>query len=354
MTQFKRHIVLLLTIVLVGSLFLPLEIPYTFESVAKVYPLREWVLQKTPEGTLSSSIQDYKSGQLHEFASFQFERGDVVHIRFNPENQGRMQLDSGEMVAGISSYALEDRIVRLENNLAVARATLSRDQAGSKPEIVSAASEEVKVIEEELELNKKLYVRAQRMFGEGLIPKVELERMQGAYETSLARLELSRSKIEVENTGEKPEQLQLLKAQIRAFEKEINYLKSRKGDFKIYAPHSGKLSFHSDENGEYMKLEDTSEYILYFPIKIKNKYFVNKNAKIELELPGRDSLVQVRLLGVGDDIEILQREKIVMAKASIGKNQDGLIPGMPLACKITCDKVSPLEYIKRATKLEIK
>ena len=69
---------------------------------------------------------------------------------------------------------------------------------------------------------------------------------------------------------------------------------------------------------------------------------------------GSDTLVQAELISISDKVEILNRNVVVIAKASVHGDVPGLSSGMPVKCKITTGKVLPIEYMKRSMKIESK
>jgi len=87
---------IIMIILIVASVFVPVDIPYAFDSTAKVYPLQEWVIHKRPDGSMVSTLHNHKTGLLKDYASYQFDRGDIVNIQFNPNRIAESQIDSGE------------------------------------------------------------------------------------------------------------------------------------------------------------------------------------------------------------------------------------------------------------------
>jgi len=352
--MFKGSFGIIMIILIVASVFVPIDIPYAFNSTAKVYPLQQWIIHKRPDGSLVSTLHNHKSGLLKDYASYQFDRGDVVNIKFNPNRIAQSQVDSGELIATIQSNLLNGRLINLENERSIEEANLLRNQAGSKPEIIKQAREELKLAIQELEIQKLKITRAEDMLEEGLMARANYENVENAHKQAQNALIVAQEKIQVVTSGDKPEEIQYIKSRIASITKELDFLKTSNQNYNIYAPINGRISFETDQEGDRMIVADTTEHILIIPIKLRDRDFIGKNTVIELSILGQDTLIPAKLLGLNEKVEILNRNVVVLAKASVNGNIPGLASGMPIKCKVTCGAVKPLEYLKRSTNLELK
>jgi len=350
----RSFVALLIVGALIACIFLPIDLPYQFNSVARVYPIQKWELQKNNDGSLVSSLHNYRTGLLRDYSSFQFDRGDVVNIQFNPDQIAESQIDSGTMIATIYSNSLSEKLVNLKNQLSVARANLQKEKAGEKIEIISKAQENLKKAEGNLIYYDKSYKRAKKLVGEGLIAKTHFEQIEGDYRNAKNEVEVVRKQISVQSTGEKPEQIKLTESRIAALSKEINFLETTSNFYNLNAPISGNLRFESDTNGDRMIVEDTSEFIIAVPIELKNRYYINENVSVELDLMDRDTTIIAEFVEVSRQTSQLSNSVVVMLKACVSDGGLGLSPGMPIACRINCGEVRLLEYLKRSIKVDVK
>ena len=167
---------ILLLILVVASLWIPVDLPFTIESTALVYPLETWELQKNPDGTLLGSLRNNSNGQLEDYRSYQFERGDLIQISFAKEAALAGRVDSGALIASIASNTFSQQLIQLENQLQVERASLQSARAGEKPEIQKEAEEQVRLAEESLVLFQQQLDRTADLLKEGLIAKAQYEK----------------------------------------------------------------------------------------------------------------------------------------------------------------------------------
>jgi len=351
--MFKGSVGILMVVLLIASVFVPVEIPYSFNTTAKVYPLQQWVLHKNVDGNLIKTLHNYKTGRLAEYATFPFDRGDVVNIKFHPDQStSSSQVDSGYLVASIASLNLASQLVDFENQLNVEKANLEKVSTGEKPEIITQRKEVLNQAFADMKFKEANLVRAEKMYADGLLSKIKLEQAQQGVKQAAITIEVARKNINVTSTGEKPEEIKLTQAKIKALESQINFLKGTNESYEIYTPISGDMSYETGVEGDKLIIQDISEHILIVPIKLKDRDFVDNDTKIELEVHGSDTLLQATLIDISDKVEILNREVVVLAKASItAENAKGLSSGMPVKCKITTGKVLPIEYMKRSMKL---
>ena len=344
----KSSMGIVLLMVLVAGVFVPVDIPYSFESTAKVYPLQRWELRKNTDGSLMSSLHSFRTGQMSDYASYQFDRGDVVQIQFYPNKNAGQLVDSGQMVASIHSNMLAGRLVQLENQLQIERALLLKEGTGEKEEILSSLEEHLALAEQEVTYQQQQLVRSQKMYADGLISATDLEANEQAYRLAVTRVQLAKENITISATGEKPEQINLIQARIASLEKEIAFQKATSERYSIFAPISGRLSFQTGVEGDQLFIDDISQHILFVPVKLKDRDFINEETRFELDIMGVDTTVEAKFEGLMDQVEIYNNQAVVIAKASISSSVAELTTGMPVKCTVHCGTVQPLEYMSRS------
>ncbi len=352
--MFKGSIGIIMIILIVASVFVPVDIPYAFDTTAKVYPRQEWVIHKRPDGSMVSTLHNHKTGLLKDYSSYQFDRGDIVNIQFNPNRIAESQIDSGELIAVIQSNLLNGQLIALENEKNIEKANLLRAQAGSKPEIISQAKEELHLAEQELEIQKLKIARAQDMLNEGLLARADFENTENDFKQAKNALVVAQEKIEVVTSGDRPAEVEYIKSKIASLRNQLAFLKTSTDNYTIHSPIAGKISFETGIDGDRMIIADTTEHILIIPIKLRDRDFIGENTTVELSILGQDTLIPATLIGVNEKVEILNRNVVVLAKAMVSGDIPGMASGMPIKCKVTCGSVKPLEYLKRSTNLELK
>lgn len=327
--------------------FAPFNVPFTLETVASVLPARQWVLVKSPDGTLSATQYDNRTGLVGNREAYQFERGDLVQMRSKEGWKAGGSIKAGEIVAAIGSNRLSEQLVQLKNQLAVEQAGLDVISTGQKPQVITQLEEEINLAKADLELRKKNLERTRQLHLDGLTPATLLDQAENAYNESLARLRVAEKSLAVGATGEKQEAVSLAQSRIAALQKQIEFLEKKETRYAIVAPFDGLLRFDVLPEGEKLFVEDTSTVVLQLPIRLRDSRYVRPGQQVELQLVDNQVRVAAKVLEIGNRAEILGREQVVMVKAA-PINGVTLTPGMPVRCWIICDNVRVSEFLKRS------
>jgi hypothetical protein len=334
----------------VAVIFAPVDVPFTIESVAKAMPLRQWILFKTPEGALSATYHDHKTGSVKQAESYQFDRGDVVEIKFNEAWVSSKTVAAGETMAAIYSNTLSEELIKLKNLLAIEEANKDVVATGQKQELIRQLIEQVNLSKADLKLREKTLRRTKMLYEEGLAPLVDLEVAENAYDESEVNVKVAEKALIVAETGEKVETISLASSKITSLKKEIAFLEQTQAKFEIKAPFSGQIRFMSLPEGDWMYLEDTSAMVLFIPVRLKDRSFVQAGQQIELKLFDNKTIIPSTVLEVGQRVEILGRDQVVVIKALVTEGQQYLPSGLPVQCRIQCGQVRVAEFLKRSVR----
>lgn len=345
---------ILLLILAVSSLWIPVDLPFDIESTALVYPIESWELQKNPDGTLLGNLRNHRTGQLEDYSSYQFERGDVIQINFATEASTAGRVDSGALMASIASNTFSQQFIQLENQLAVERAQLQSALVGQKPEIQKEAEEKVRLTEEALLLKIQQLARSEKLFADGLIALAQLEKDQNDCEQAKINIQLAKERLSVVSTGAKPEDIRLIESRITALQKQIDFQQNTSGLYRIYSPIPGELRYENTLEGDKLIVDNTETYIFRVPVKLKDQKFIPLGTQIEWQPLFADTLYHAQLIGWGSKVEILNQEQVVMAQAEMAGPIEGLIFGMPVRCRLKAGAVTPMEYFKRSMDIKLR
>jgi len=100
----RRHILILILILLIIAIFLPIKVRYSFETTAKIYPVREWKLFRGAEEGVWSQTINYESNALSDFKNYRFERGDIAELEIREELVFGTRINANDTIAEIKSY----------------------------------------------------------------------------------------------------------------------------------------------------------------------------------------------------------------------------------------------------------
>ena len=335
---------------LVAIVLAPIDVPFTLESVARLLPARQWVLLKAANGSLSVILYDHRTGLVSNQAGYEFDRGDQVHLRFQDGWKTGSSVRAGETIATISSNRLGEQLMQLKNQLAIEQANLGVVSSGQKPEILKQFEEEISLARADLELRKKNLERTRQLHTEGIIPALVLDQAENAHNESLARLRVAEKSLMVNSTGEKRESVSLASSKITALQKEIAFLENKQNKYTLAAPFGGQVRFETTPEGDRLLVEDTSAVALQIPLRLHDSRYVQVGQTIELQLLDKQTTLAATVLEIGNRVEILNREQVVMVKASASGAGTAVPFGMPIRCRISCGSVRVAEFLKRSVR----
>jgi hypothetical protein len=333
----------LLLLLIVAVAFAPVDIPYTIESMAKVLPAREWVLTKDQNGFLSVTLHDHLLGIMKSSDDYQFERGDFVSVTFF-DTIG--YVEAAAPLARITSNRLEEQLVNLRTELSIELSNLGVVATGEKDPLLDQLREEVNLARERLRLQVQQYERTQLLFADSVASLADMERAENGLQQARLQVEVAERAYEVGATGEKEETVTLVNTRISALRERIDFLESRRRLFDLKAPFSGRVYMEKTLTADRLVLADTSASILVIPVRKRDSRYVHAGQPIQFELADHDGRLEGRVLSVGTEIGVLDREPVVTVRALASAND--LPTGMPLRCMIRCDSVRVAEFLNRS------
>ena len=177
----RRYVLLAILFLIIIVLFLPIKVHYSFHAIAKIYPLKEWSLNRGQDDSYVSEMHNYKFNVLSHVKSYKFERGDVSEV-FHQESYASGDLvENGDTLAYINSYYIENELAKLYSLKSVEEENLKMSLAGEKQELIEQAEQEYNFQMQQLELEKKNYTRYQKLFEDSIISTADFEVHENAF-----------------------------------------------------------------------------------------------------------------------------------------------------------------------------
>ncbi|MCB0519218.1 MAG: hypothetical protein H6577_26335 [Lewinellaceae bacterium] len=345
----KRYTSLLVLAVLALLAFSPVDIPFTLDTMCRSMPLQEWALLKDPNGTLSISWNDHLTGAVKSSQTFNFERGDVVEVQFNPSIAGGKgcAVLPGDTLAILTSSQLGERLVQLKNQLAIEKANLQVVATGQKPQIIKQLEAEIALAEENSSLKQKQFERTRQLFAEGLVAKTDLEAAENAYQEAHIQVDIAKKALAAADTGDKQESQRLAGSQVASLQQEINFLENRQGRLAITAPFGGLARFEQTPLGDKLVLEDTAATVLLAPVQLRHSRYFQVGMETELTLAASQlpTATVARVAEIGDRVEVLDRRQVVFAKLVTSAKMP---KGTPFRCRLSGGEVRVSEFLRRS------
>jgi hypothetical protein len=342
----KRHILLLILLLIILVIILPFSIPYRFESTARLYPQQEWKLYHGQEEGFYSQINDYRSEATADLRHYRFERGDIARLEVRPGYEPNTKVSSGDTLAYLRSWFIENEILRLTNLRDVEAAALKAGETGEKPSLVEMMENKHKQAIQALELARSQLARQKILYEDSVIPASEYEIYENTYKLAEINVQVALKELESVRTGLKTADLDLIRERIATYQKEIDKYTLEKEQYNIISPISGLMSYDPLLGG-VLKVSDVDSFVIKIPVLYRNSIYLDRLSSIEFTLPGKQMKIHARLLGFIGQVSFTGKQQYIIAKAVIVNDSPVLIPGMMMNCRINCDRVSLFEYLRR-------
>ncbi len=110
------------------------------------------------------------------------------------------------------------RIAQAEAALSTARARLDQVKAGTRSEQLDQARESLRQAEVNLDLARQNLERTRGLFNDGLVPRAQLDQAQNQFDVAQALLRASQSRLRELQAGNRPEEIEVARAQVREAE----------------------------------------------------------------------------------------------------------------------------------------
>jgi len=344
----RRHILILILILIILSIFLPIPVRYNFIASAKIYPLKEWKLSRGTDEGFYSQTYNYENDALSDFKQYRFERGDIAELMIRKDIKFDEMIHASDTVAWIESFFIQNEITRLSNLRDVEIANMHVLATGEKQSLIDQAQREYNYAMQELDLQKKNFARQEKLYKDSVITPADFDIYENSLKLAEINTQVSYNALLSLTTGEKDPVLEMSLKQIESYNKEIQRLEKQRAQYTITTPFDGFLTYDPDQAlGGILKVSDNNGLVLKIPVPYQQASYLNKLHAVEFSTPDNKIKLNASFKGFEENVSLIQSQQFVIAKAVTDKSTTGLYPGMVVRCRIYCEKVSLLEYLKR-------
>jgi hypothetical protein len=342
----RRHILIVILILVILTIFLPIPVRYSFVATAKIYPVKEWKLMRGTEEGFWSQTYDYETDALGDFKNYRFERGDIAELQINKALQFEAPVMAHDTIASIASFFIQNEIIRLQNLRDVEIANLNVVSTGEKEPLVVQAQKQYDYARQQLALEQKNYTRQEQLYRDSVIAPAEFDMYENALKLAEINTQVAHDQLVALSTGEKATVVDLSAQKILSYDREIERLENQKAQYTIETPISGILSYDT-EIGGIIKVSDIDRLFLKIPVVYQHSAYLKSLYKVSFSTPDNKITVNASFKGFDENISLIQSQQFVIARAVTTEATPGIYPGMIVQCRIYCDKVRLLEYLKR-------
>ncbi|MEZ5084512.1 MAG: hypothetical protein R2750_13870 [Bacteroidales bacterium] len=154
----KRYVLLAILIIAIIVLFLPIKTNYSFDSTAKILPMKEWHLKRGQDDSYISELRNNRTDVLSLVKGYKFERGDISEIVLLKDLASGAYTEPGDTIAFINSYFIENEITKLQNAKKIEQEAMSVKLAGEKQPLIDEAVQRYNFAKQQKELEEKTII----------------------------------------------------------------------------------------------------------------------------------------------------------------------------------------------------
>ncbi|MEO0557299.1 MAG: hypothetical protein AAF170_03845 [Bacteroidota bacterium] len=358
---------------LLALLFAPVELPDRVASVGRVLPVQEWILMRTESGAVTATLRNHRTGEVRTTFAAEPARGDAVQFELGPA-ASQETVEAGDVVGMLASGESALRLSEVRGQIEQAQAELRLSGAGRKEEVVETARQEVRRAEAEVtrmeaEVDEAEAARAQaetvaarqrELFAADVTSQAALDEAEStlrvaeaAVETAQARAQAARvrvqaaeSRVRAEQAGERPEEADVVRARIRALEREGESLARREQMSTLVAPISGRVHrvFSPDT---LLLVADVSQYHVLLPVRWADRNRVQVGTRVILDAGPREGTL-ARIVDVREAAVPQAGQAYLVATAEVTQGADHLVPGLLVPAAIEAQSKTPLDHVRSA------
>lgn len=342
-------------ILLALALFL-VEVPYTIRAKGLVKPVKEWYLQKAPDGTLVNILEDHITGSVNEYKAQEFQRGDVVHFSFNEHLLRQRRVHRGDTIAWVLSHDIDMQIVRKKGELAYQEALKEVYLTGEKPEAVQMAEEEVELARQEFETQKKITDRIQHLYEEDLVSEQDYELAVNDLKVKQYALEIARANYQALVAGEKEEEISVIRSRESDLAQQIIQLENLREAMHIIAPISGQVirqrGLEQQGEKEVIRLADMTSVLAFVPVDSYERVFIESGQVVWIRHEGSRTEIKGTVHDIDNSVQMINNQPKVFVTIMIEDNGNNiLLPNMIIDARIQADTLTLMDYLLRITRV---
>ncbi|MGH1362709.1 MAG: hypothetical protein ACRBF0_04075 [Calditrichia bacterium] len=322
------------------TLISPIKLRYDISSVARIIPAREWLIQRSSDGGLISSVKDHRSGFTENYFAVLVERGDALQFNINRKVLTKHGITHGDTVAYLRSNENERRLAELKGQLKIAKSSLAFYRTGAKETEVNAALSAGELSKEKAGLQERLYERQKVLYEKNLVSKEEIEIARSASIISKLESELAMARLQSTTSGAKPEQLRLVLSEIERYEEEIRVLEERQRQFTFRSSITGRIykSFAADT----LLMAGEEKFLVVLPIPWTERHAVAEGDIVTLENGGKQ---QGKIIRLNLNTGILNGKQVFTAIAELEEPSQELAPFLFSKCTIEGTELTMSQYM---------
>ncbi|MBN1299985.1 MAG: hypothetical protein JW995_02115 [Melioribacteraceae bacterium] len=333
-----------IAVLVLAVLIVPVKVPHHIQISGKILPARQWLLIKSPDGNLITSMVNYIKGVNENYTLTQFERGDAVKFKLNSNIYSGRQVVVNDTIGTVYSNETEKQLIDLKSELTSEKALLKVSLSNEKEAVVKSEEQRLEYARKQLEEQEKLFIRQKALHERDLISQEEYDIAEGAVNLFKINVDIAEEMLKTVTTGAKEEEIDFIKSRIDGLSKQINVLEKKFSDFVIQSPVNGIIEriFSSDT---LLIISDTTEFLCFFPVMIEDAKYLRTGLDVVIESSTLDITTRGILESIDKSIQPAAQNQYLVASARITDDGNKIIPGLNIEGYVKSESKILREYI---------
>lgn len=342
---FVKNIFWIILLAALAFIYLvPVRISSDISISGKIFPARQWVLFAGSNGQIMNTQIDLVAGVSHVYETREFSRGDDVRFEINPEILTKSLIRKGDTIGTIFSNETHMLLNDARRDLEVKQALLASNQTGDKEALVELAKSRLQYAEIDAENQKREFSRQQELFKQEVIPEQDFEDQERLLKLSQAEVEIRKAELQTATTGEKPETLKMVEAEIEKIKSRISDLEDKLGLQTIISPITGifQNSYAADT---LMIIQSMDELIIKMPVGLKDRSRVFIGQNVTSTVLGQKQAFHSEVVQISNHISATGGKQTFIVTAAIRHHETELLPGVVFKGKMEAEKILLRDYV---------
>lgn len=210
-------------------------------------------------------------------------------------------LRKGDLIAVLQSDDIKAKVEQAKAGLEAADAQLRLGLKGARDEEKQMAQRQFNIARDNMEIVERTYERVLKVFNDGGISAQEKDTAEFRWRISKEQYEQAKSYLDMVNNGARKEQIEQLRAQVKAMEEKVKEARSYEDETFLKAPIDGELKELNGEVGEVVSagfalatMLEPDPYVV-FNLKETDYKGLKLGDKLDVEVPalGRKGQIEV-------------------------------------------------------------
>jgi hypothetical protein len=342
-------LVVIVSIVLGMASFAPFSLPFSTRSKALIKPVLQWELVRNSQGNLASSTRNNLTGAMASYSITEFSRGDAVNFQLKANLQNGVVVKAGDTIGVLYSNEEQGKLIALQNELEVLKAELEFFNTGQKPEEVAMALNELRLAEQQLQNQQLLTRRSVLLYRDSVIAEQEYDLAVNALRMREIALQLAEARYAAITTGDKPEQIQLVKTRIQALERQLQQARDRISFFTLQAPFDGTIVLRQgfSSSDTLLQIHSIGPYIGVAPLLLSDRAFIQAGDAVEITQYGKHKGHAGKVVAFDNVAQLVNSQAVVFCTIAFDSTAQAPMAGELLEIKVRGEDLPARAYVSK-------